>query len=112
MGNSRPSVLGDMMNKLKVLTVGATALFLAGCQTVAYVPSQQVHYDAYGRPYTALTQTPVVVDNSGQVAGAALMAGVVGLAAGAAIANNNRSSYYYNRPYYGRPYYNHHRYYR
>jgi outer membrane lipoprotein SlyB len=100
--------------KLKTLSVALAALFLAGCQTVSYVPQQQIGYDAYGNPYYYTTQTPVVVDNTNQVAGAALIGGALGLAAGAAIANNNgyynrgyyRGGYYYNRGYYNRGYYN------
>lgn len=108
----------------KILPVIAT-LFLAGCQTVSYVPTQQVAYDSYGNPYYTTVQTPVVVDNTNQVAGAALIGGALGLAAGAAIANNNgyygRNNYYYNnnyyrggyynRGYYNRGYYNNRRYY-
>lgn len=97
--------------KLRLASVLLASLALAGCQTVSYVPTQQVAYDAYGRPYTVTTQTPVVTDNTGQVVGAALVGGLIGLAAGSAIANNNQG--YYNRGYYNRGYYNRgYRYYR
>lgn len=94
--------------KQKIFAVLLASLALAGCQTVAYVPSQQVAYDAYGNPYYTTVQTPVVVDNTNQVAGAALVGGALGLAAGAALANNNGywGGGYYNRGYYGRGYYN------
>lgn len=94
--------------KQKIFAVLLASLALAGCQTVTYVPSQQVAYDAYGNPYYTTVQTPVVVDNTNQVAGAALVGGALGLAAGAALANNNGywGGGYYNRGYYGRGYYN------
>lgn len=94
----------------KIISLVFVSLTLAGCQTVAYVPRQQTTYDVYGTPYTTTVQTPVVVDNTNQVVGAALIGGVLGLAAGAAISNNN--SYYgrryYNNHYPSRGYYNRH----
>lgn len=101
-----------MTKNYRVVLLGFVSLALAGCQTVAYVPQQQITYDAYGTPYTATVQTPVVVDNTSQVMGAALIGGVLGLAAGSAVSNNNRyygyrsyNNYYHNRGYYNRRYY-------
>lgn len=105
------------MNKFRLFPILAAALFLAGCQTVSYVPNQHVAYDKFGRPYTVTTQTPVVVDNTNQVVGAAIVGGVIGLAAGAAI-SQPRVHHYHYRPYprhYYRPpvrHYHHHHYYR
>lgn len=95
------------MKPPRILTITVAALFLAGCQTVTYVPTEKVVYDANGNPYTTVVQTPVTVDNTGQVAGAAIAGGLIGLLAGAAIAGNNHRPNYYRHNY--RPNYNYHR---
>lgn len=81
----------------KVLTAGVAALTLAGALAVTAAPAEAApwgyyHHYGYWR---------------GDGGGAALAAGVLGLAAGAAIASSSHPYYgYYGGPYYaGGPYY-------
>jgi hypothetical protein len=88
----------------KSLAAGMAALTFAGAVATAALPTAAdaaphhrggySHYDNHYRGH-----------RGNDAAGAAIIAGVAGLALGAALSNNHSSYGYYDRGYYGRGYY-------
>ena len=82
----------------KFVTAAMAALTVGGAVAAAAVPAQAQYWRGggyHGGYYGGYHH------HHGSDAGPAIAAGVLGLALGAAIANNGHSHYYYDRPYYG-----------
>jgi hypothetical protein len=88
----------------KFLAASMAALTVAGTVAVTAVPTAAEaapHYrDGYGYDHHYRRH-----GHGDDAAGAAIIAGVAGLALGAALSNSHSSYGYYDRSYYGRPYY-------
>ena len=90
----------------KILTTAVAAVTLAGAVAATATPAAAQHYrGGYGGYHGGYYGGHYHHDN----AGPAIAAGVLGLALGAAIANNGHS--YYGGGYYGGPYYSDYGYY-